>query len=165
MQAHFAEQPHLQIVERMVRFLGAGEVAHQQSDAVVLGADARRQGCRVVRRNAEPVHAGVDLQCRAAAPLRTGDKGVPFGQFDHAADHRAHAQFGIGRRGAGDQAVEHIDRGVGRGRAHAAGFRQVSDEVGLAAGARQRFRHRLDAAAIAIGLDDAGAFRRHGAAR
>ena len=67
--AHLAECADLAGVERMLRLLGAGEVAHQQRDAVVFGADARRQRGGLVDRDAEPVHAGVDMQRGAAAPL------------------------------------------------------------------------------------------------
>ena len=41
----------------------------KQRDAVVLGADARRERGRFVHRNAEPVHAGVDMQRGAAVPI------------------------------------------------------------------------------------------------
>ncbi len=122
--AHFAEQADLFFVERMLGVLGAGEMAHQQRDAVIFGADARRQSSCVIGRNAEPVHAGVDVQRRAAAPLCRGDEGIPFGQFDHAADHRPCAQLGIDRRRAGDDAIEHIDCCV---RCRVARARRASD--------------------------------------
>ena len=70
----------------------------------------------------------------------------------------------IGCRRARQQAVEHIDRRLGRDRAHAPRLGQIGDEEGLAAGLAERGRDLLDAAAIGVGLDHGGAFRRHGAA-
>ena len=132
---------------------------------MVFGADARRQRRRFIGGDAEPVHAGVDMQRSAAAPVIGGAEGVPFGELDQAADHRPRAQFGEGRRGAGHQAVEHVDRRLRRHGAGGGGFRQVGDEEGLAAGTRELAGDRLDAAAIAVGLDDGGAFGGRGAAR
>ena len=53
----------------MVRLVGADEVAHQQRDAVFLRANARGQGRRLVDRDAQSVHSGVDMQRGAAAPF------------------------------------------------------------------------------------------------
>ena len=119
---YFAKQRHLALVERMGRFVGAGEVAHHQRDAMIFGADPRGHGGGLVDRNAKPVHAGIDLQRGAAAPVLRRREGVPFRQFEHVADHRASTQFRIGRRGRGHQPVEHVDRGVRRDLAHAACF-------------------------------------------
>jgi len=46
--------------------------------AVIFGLRARRQRSGFFRRNAEPVHAGVDLQRGAALPVVGGDEGVPL---------------------------------------------------------------------------------------
>ena len=73
----------------MFGLLGAGEVAHQQRDAVIFRANTRRQRCSFIGGDAEPVHAGVDVQRRAAMPLVRGAKRIPFGKFNQAADHRA----------------------------------------------------------------------------
>ena len=147
----------------MLGLLGAGEVAHQQRDAVVFRADARRERGGLVHRNAEPVHAGVDMQRGAAAPGMGRAESVPFRQFDHAADHRPHVDVGVGGSGARQQTVEHIDRRLRRRAAHLGGLGEIGDEEGLAAGARQPGGHLLDAAAVAVGLDHGGAFRRHDA--
>ena len=79
--ADFAEQPDLLVVQRMVRRVGAGEMAHQQREAVVFGLDARRDRRRLVEREAEPVHAGIDVQRRAAAPALAATKRVPLGEL------------------------------------------------------------------------------------
>ncbi len=127
---------------------------------MVLGADARRQRRRLVGGDAEPVHAGVDMQRRAAAPLVGGDEGVPFGQLQQAADHRPRVDVGKGGARARHQAVEHVERRLGRRRACAPRLVEIGDEEGLAAGAAERLGDRLDAAAVAVGLDDGGTFRR-----
>ena len=163
--ADLAEQPDLPVVERVLRHFGAGEMAHQQHDAVVLGADARGKGGRFVRRDAEPVHAGVDMQRRAPLPAARGSESVPFGELDQAADYRPRRDPGEGGRGARHQAAQHIDRRVGRGLARARGFRQVGDEKGLAAAARQAMGDLIEPAAIAVGLDHGGAFGRGRAPR
>ena len=164
-QAHLAKQRDLSRVERVLRLFGGDEMRHQQRDAVVLGANARGERRRLVRGNAEPVHAGVDMQRRAAVPALRRAEGVPFGQFDQAADHRPRIDLGVAGGGAGQQAVEHVDRRLRHDRAQAARFGEIGHEEGLAAGAREPMRDRLEAAAIAVGLDDGGAFRRQSAAR
>ena len=94
--ADFAKQPDLLVVERMVGRVGAGEMAHQQREAVVFGLDARRDGGRLVDREAEPVHAGIDVQRGAAAPVAGGDERVPLGEFGRAVDHRPQIVVGEG---------------------------------------------------------------------
>ena len=110
----------------MIRLLGAGEVAHQQRDAVIFRADARRERRRFFGGNAEPVHAGVDMQRRAAVPLVGRAERVPLGELDQAADHRPRADVGEGRRRARQQTVEHVDRGVRRDGAHAPRLAEMS---------------------------------------
>ena len=87
-ETDFAEEFHLLFVERMVRLLGADEMAHQQGDAVIFRANARRQGRRFIGGNTEPVHAGVDVQRRSATPLVGGAEGIPFRELHKAANHR-----------------------------------------------------------------------------
>ena len=53
------------------------------------------------------------------------------------------------RSGAGQKAVEHIDRGFRRTGAGAARLGKIGDEEGLAAGFSQPRRDRLEAKAIA----------------
>ena len=59
------------------------------------------------------------------------------------------------------EAVEHVEFGRRQRFARGARFIQGGDEKRLAAGGRQRPRHRFDAAAIGVGLDHGGAFGRH----
>ena len=66
--ADFAKQPDLPVVHWMVGRVRAGEMAHQQREAVVFGMDARRDRDRFLGAHPEAVHAGIDVQRRAAAP-------------------------------------------------------------------------------------------------
>jgi hypothetical protein len=144
----------------MRRRLRAGEMAHQKRDAVVLRADARRQRRRFVGGDAEPVHAGVDVQRRAAVPLAGGDKSVPFGQFEQVPDHRPRTDVGEGGPGAGHQAVQDVEGRVRGGCARAPRLVEIGDEECPAAGADERLGDRPKPAAIAVGLDHRRAFRR-----
>ena len=87
-RADFAELTDLLIVQRMLGPVGAGEVAHQQRDAVAFRADVGRDRRRLLDGEAEPVHAGVDVQRRAAGKAAGRDEVVPFGELDQAVDHR-----------------------------------------------------------------------------
>ena len=91
-------------------------------------------------------------------------EGVPFGELAEIADHRPAIQFGEGRAGAREKAVEHIDRRGGRRCAGAPRLVQGGDEECLAACGGEGVGDRLDAAAIGVRLHDAGAFGRHAAA-
>ncbi len=44
---------------------------------------------RFIRRQAEPVHPGVDMQRGAALPAIAGHERVPLGKLGHAVNHRA----------------------------------------------------------------------------
>ena len=145
-------------VERMV-FFRAGEVAHHQRDAVIVAA-ARRELRRFVGGKAEPVHAGVDMQRGAAAPARCRAKRVPFVELGAAADHRPQVRVRVSRRGAGQQAVEHVDRRVRRdARARAALRRGCATKNVSQPAFASAPRDLLDAAAVAVGLDHRGALR------
>ena len=67
---------------------GAGEVAHQQRDAVVFRADARRERRRLF--GERPSRFMPVSTCSAAPPRQplAATEGVPFGELDQAADHR-----------------------------------------------------------------------------
>ena len=148
-------------VERMVEALGAGEMAHDQRDAVIAGIDPGDDALRFRDRQAEPVHAGVDMNGGAAGPAGAAAKHVPFGEFVEIADHGLAVDLGEGVAAVLEEAVEHIDRRRRHRGADDARFLQRGDEKRLAAGAGQRACDRLGAAAIGVGLDHAGAFGRH----
>ena len=112
-------------------------------------------------RQAEPVHAGIDVNGGAAGPAGAAAEHVPFGEFVEVADHGPGVDLGVGLAAVLEEAVEHIDRGRRHRRADDAGFIERCHEKGLAAGAGERARDRFGAAAIGVGLDHAGAFGRH----
>ena len=142
----------------MIGKLGAGEMAQEQRDAVIFGLGARRKRRRFVRRDAEPMHAGVDLQRRAALPSMGADEGVPFGKLGCRVDHRPRIDVDKAFAPIGCEAVEYVDGGVGRTRPHRSRFGEIGDKERLAARLRQLRRHLLQAETIGIGLDHGGAF-------
>ena len=147
----------------MIERFGAGEVAHQELEAVAFaGLHARRDGDRFLGRQSEPVHAGIDMQRRAAAPVAGRDEGVPLGELGRAVDHRPQVGIGERRRGARHQSVEHVDDGVRRHRAHTPALRDVGHEKRPAADLLECRNHPLDSATIGVGLDHRGAFDRNG---
>ncbi len=157
-----AEGRELLGVERMMQAFGAGEVAHHQRDAVVAGIDPGNDALRFPDRQPEPVHAGVDMNGGAAGPAGAPAEHVPFGEFVEIADHGPGVDLGEGLAAILEEAAEHIDRRRRQRRAGDTRFIQCGDEEGLAAGASQRAGDRTRPAAIGVGLDDAGAFGRHG---
>ena len=163
--ADFAKQTDLPVVHRMIGRLGAGEMAHQQRETVIFGLQARSDGDRLVDRDTEPVHAGIDVERGAAAPVPGGDEGIPFGKFGCAVDDRPQMVVCERLRRARHHPVEHVDGRVGRDRPHASSFRDIGDEEGPAPGLGQHAGDRFEAAAIGIGLDHRGALDRHGRAR
>ena len=107
---------------------------------------------------AEPVHAGVDMdRGRAAGPTAHGRKrpirrsrpGIRGPGAVECRDSRRPCRA-EGRSGRKSSPARR------RGAPHR--FRYVRDEEGLAAGAGKRGDDRLDAAAVGVGLDDGGAF-------
>jgi hypothetical protein len=133
-------------------------MAHQQRDAVIFGLRTWRQSRGFFRRNAEPVHAGVDVQRRAAAPVLLGDERIPFGEFSRAVDHRSRRH--VDETGAvfGDEAAEDVNCGVARARAQPARFAQIGHKECLAAGLNELGRNLFEPEPIAVGLDDRAAF-------
>ena len=117
--------------------------------------------CASVRRHAEPVHAGVDVNGGAAGPAGAAAEHVPFGEFVEIADHRPGVALRVGIAAVLEKAVEHIDRRRRQGGAGGPRFVERGDKKRLAAGGRERACNRIDAAAIGVRLDHPGAFGRH----
>ena len=148
-------------VERVIGDLGAREMAHQQHDAVIFMLEPRRERRHFHFRHAQPVHAGVDVERRAALPFAGSDKGVPFRQLRDAVDDRPRIDLDERRRGVGREAVEHIDRGLARAGAHAARLGDIGHEKRLAARRGELGGDGIDAEPIGVGLDHRRAFHRH----
>ena len=149
----------------MVGNFTAGELTHQQRNAVVLGLDARRNSDRLVDGDAQPIDSGIDMQRRAAAPGFHIDEGIPLGELGGAVDDRPQRGVGKRLRRARHQPVEHVDGACRRDRPYAAALGDVGDEEGPAPGLRQLGGNLLEAAAIAVSLDHGRAFDRHRRAR
>ncbi len=145
----------------MIESFGAGEVAHDQRDAMIAGIDPGNEALRLREREAEPVHAGVDMNAGASGPAGAAAEHIPFGKLVEIADHRPGVDLGVGVAAVLEEAVEHVDRSRRHRGAGGAGLVQGGDEKRLAAGAGERARHRFEPAAIGVGLDHAGAFGRH----
>ncbi len=137
-------------------------MAHDERNAVIAGIDARDDALRFGNGEAEPVHAGVDVNGGAAGPAGAAAEHVPFGEFVEVADHGLAVDRGVGLAGVLEEAVERIDRGRRHRGADHARLIEGGDEERLAAGVGQRARDLFGAAAIGVGLDHAGAFGRHG---
>ncbi len=118
--------------------------------------------CASVRCKAEPVHAGIDMDGRAARPAGTAAEHVPFGKLIEIADHRFAIDAGEGVAAGLEEAVEDIDGSLWQRRPRSAGFIERGDEKRFAAGAGQRTGDRIEPAAIGVRLDHAGAIGRHG---
>ena len=78
-------------------------------DAVVAGIDPGNDALRLDEGQTEPVHAGVDVNGRAAGPAGAAAKHVPFGKLVEIADHRLGVDLGEGVAAILEKAIEHID--------------------------------------------------------
>ena len=120
----------------MIEGFGAGEVAHHQRDAVIAGIDPGYDAGRLDEGQAEPVHAGVDVDRRTPGPPRAAAEHVPFGQLVEVADHRPAVELGESIAAVLKEAVEHIQFGRWQRFARGLRFIQGGYEKRLAAGAR-----------------------------
>ena len=125
---------------------------------MIFGLRTRRQSGRFVCGNAEPVHAGIDVERSTAAPILSGDEGVPLREFGRAVDHGLRVQFGERFGGLRRKPVEYVDCGFARTRAHPPCLGDVGNEEGLAAGLYELGRDRLKTQPVGIGFDHGGAF-------
>ena len=116
---------------------------------------------------AEPVHAGVEMDRAGTGLAATGGEGGPALELLFAADRGREAMLDIVRRiGPALEAVEHIDRGLRRQHAPRRDpFAEMGDEEDARARGPQRRRSFGDADPVSIGLDDGGATPRRRAAR
>ncbi len=131
-------------------------MAHQHVGAAV--ARRRDRGAQGVERlEAEPVHAGVEMQRRGRRRGLRPRQGRPAEQLGGGADRRREAEAEIiaARIGVGLQPVEHIDARVGlrQQRPQRLALADLGDEEDAAAGGVERRRDRLDPQPVAVGLD------------
>src|SRR6266480_4709450 len=132
---------------------------------MIFRLQARSDGDRLFERDAEPVHAGIDVEGRAATPVSSGDERIPFRKFGGAVDDRAQIIGCECLRRARHHSIENIDDCIGGNRAHAPAFTDIGNEEGATARAGQRTRDRLEPTAIAIPFDHRSALDWHRHAR
>ena len=116
---------------------------------------------------AEPVHAGVEMERARVRPIATRGEGGPALKLLFAADHRRQSMLGIVRRiGPTFEAVEHVDLSLRRENPPRRDpLVQVGDEEDARPRAPQRRRRFGEADPVSIGLDDGGATPRRRAPR
>ena len=143
----------------MVRGVGAGEMAHHQHRSyAVERIRFGRQMDRLFRRQAEPRHAGIDLQRRRQPPPGPTRCPAPGGDLGQAVQHRAPRRAQAFLLGPRRRSVQHIDRR--RRPEHGAqrnALVDMGDEEDLAAGGGERRRHGSRTEAVGIGLDHSSA--------
>ena len=144
-------------VQRVGRFVRAGEVAHHHHRRdEMLRRVAAPEGERLVDGQAEPVHAGVDAD--GAGAVETALAAMARPQFDllDAVEDRHQAGLDQRRRRHLVDAVENVDVGPRRDPAHRDAFLGQGDEKRVAAGRQQRRHDLLRAEPVGVRLDDGG---------
>ena len=86
---------------------------------------------------AQPVHAGVEMDHRVERPVEALGGGAPGVELAEMVEHRRQAVLDEVALGAGKQAVQHVDRVVGQDAAQRDGLVDVGDEE-LPAALRRR---------------------------
>ena len=134
---------------------------------MVLGLHARSDRDRFLDAQAQTVHAGIDVQGRAAVPGCCSKEGIPFGKLGDAVDDGPKRSVSKTLCRSGHHAVEHVDGGRGCNRPYSARFDKVCNEEGVATRLGKPARHRIKTAAIGICLDYCRALDRqsHGGER
>ncbi|GJD59694.1 hypothetical protein IFDJLNFL_5625 [Methylobacterium dankookense] len=152
--AQACESGDLAGVDRLLRPLRADEVAHHEVDARGLQARLAGERQRLGDREAEPVHAGIDVERRRQQPLR---ERRPFLDLGARAEDGAEVPPDEGRARPRRQAVQNVDHGLGQDGARRLALGEMGDEDGAAARPPQSGRDRGEAAAIGVCLEHGGA--------
>lgn len=147
-------------VERVVRSLRADEMAHHEVDPGPRDQGIAGQRQRLLDPQAEPVHAGIDVERGRRRAVR---RGGPFEEFAAVAEDGAQAVGAKRLRMAGDQAVEHVDRRLRQDFPRGDALGEMRDEERPAARPPQGRGDRREAAAIGIGLHHGAALGLRGA--
>ena len=136
-------------------------MAHDEGDfEIVEGAARCGQGCEIVARQTEAVHAGVDVERGWMAAALAGTELGPVADLGQAREDRTQVEACVVRFGVGEQTIKDVNRGSGRDNARALAFVDRCDEKSRAAFARKSGNDFLKAEPICVGLNDAGAFGR-----
>ncbi|MDF9789323.1 hypothetical protein M2440_000024 [Methylorubrum extorquens] len=154
------EHHPLRGIRRIVRLVGAGEMAHHEAQVEAVEPARVEAGGGLVRGEAEPGHAAVDLQDRRQASSEPGREGTPGGSLPVVVQDRREIVRMALRLGAGRKAVQNRDPG---GRSEYLAQREallgMGHEEGAAARPRQGGGDAFDPQTVGIRLDDGGARR------
>ena len=142
-------------VQRIRRQLRRDQMRHQVAD---LDAGQplrrRRQPRHIVARQAEPGHAGIQMQQRRRRVARAAlDKQLPARDLVQRAEHRRDGVRRERRLAARRQAVQHRQHDAGQMRAQRQRLAQMGHEEMPAALRQQPARHRHRTQPVAIRLD------------
>jgi len=81
---------------------------------VIAGIDPGNDALRLGDGETQPVHAGVDMNGRAACPAGAPAKYVPFGELVEIADHGLGVDLGVCVAAILEEPIERIDAAEGR---------------------------------------------------
>ena len=124
-----AEARELLAVDRVVRLLRHHQVAHQQSEPQPAQSAALvDQDLGLLRAEAQTVHAGVDVDHRVERPVEALRGGAPGIELAEMVEHRRQPVLDEVALGAGQQAVQDIDRVLGQHGAKRNAFVDMGDE-------------------------------------
>ncbi len=146
-------------IERMIWFLGAGQVAHEQAHAQALhGFGVSEQGFVFSHGKSQAIDAGINMDGAGKFPAIDPAEGRPFARLFGGDQGGQEIVLGIEFGLAGEQAIEHIDRGFGKHAAQFFAFLGTGDKEAAAARFPQGAAHGLNAQAIGIAFDGGATF-------
>jgi hypothetical protein len=149
---HRAEQRQLRAVLLMLRLVGTREVAHDHLRRVADVLDHPLDDRGFAQAEAEPVHAGVEVERRGQGLIAAEASDEPLLEHGHGVEHRHQPLADIERRRAGEQPIEHEDVAVGHGRPEREALVGRCDKEEPRSSVVQCLADRHRADAIAIGL-------------
>ena len=136
-------------------------MAHQQGEPQAAQAAALvDQHLRLLGAEAQPVHAGVDMDHRVERPVEALGGGAPGVELAEMVEHRREVVLDEVGLGAGQQAVQHVDRVLGQRAAQRDAFLEMGDEELPAALGREPRPDDRGAGAVGVGLEHGGAIDR-----
>lgn len=144
-------------VDRVPRLLGGDEMADDQRQPKPAQAAALvDQDLRILCAEAQPVHAGVDMNDGVEWPLVTLGRRTPGIELAEMVEHRRQSVLDEIGFCPGEQAVQDVDRMLRQHAAQRNALVDMGDEELPAAFGGQAWPHNGSATAIGIGLEHAG---------
>ncbi len=142
--------------ERVIRIVGGREVRVDRVDPEMgAGRNLGERPIEVVVAEAEPVHAGVDLEVAAQRDAAGCGRGLPAPARRRASKSSASGSCSkIAVEVADAQRPEHEDRHTHAGLSQHDGFFDVRAREHRGASLLERARHLRRAVAVGVGLDD-----------